>query len=313
MLLTAFDMDPAGNSATKRGITLAQSLGFDIRVVKMPLGLDPADVSKKDPDKLKKLVEKAESIHDFYFENAVLKFDKTSLDGKKKISEMLLPIIKKIPNKIEQSVWVKDLAEVLAVSEESVLEELEKIDNEDTKYNSGREEINLKLTDKARKKTRKQLLEEELAIFAVKSPESVSLLQKEDFEFISPEISKVLMAIKEKGRNILKTGQADSLSDKKEDDERVVKSNIIADNDYNGYNGSDTLLDYFILKSEIEEIGGREAGKEFERCLEEIRKLAVKNELDKINREIKKAEAENNTKKAEELVKKFNEKSKLLK
>ncbi len=320
-LLTAFDMDIAGDSATKRGISLAQSLGFNIKVVEMPTGSDPADVAKESPEKIKDLVEKAISIHDFYFKSALSQFDKNTLEGKKKISEVLLPIIKKIPNKIEQSVWVKDLAEVLSVSEESVLEELKKIPENDYPFVSEKVEIKNNKSDdeegkkeqKTKEKTRKELLEEELVVFAIKSPESARLLEERDLNFISRAISEILREIKEKGSDFLNylARNNNDVKNKKSGDEIIFKERDNKKN--NDYDGSESLLDYFALKAEVEEIKGKEAGREFVKCLEELRKLSLKEELDKINRAIKSAEKEGDLQKAEELVKKFNEKSKLLK
>ena len=42
-LWLAFDGDAAGESATLRGMELAVSQGFDVKVVALPPGLDPAD------------------------------------------------------------------------------------------------------------------------------------------------------------------------------------------------------------------------------------------------------------------------------
>ncbi|GAI49128.1 unnamed protein product, partial [marine sediment metagenome] len=56
-LLTAFDMDVAGDSATKRGIDLAQAQGFSIKVVTMPKETDPADIISKNPEDWQNLVE----------------------------------------------------------------------------------------------------------------------------------------------------------------------------------------------------------------------------------------------------------------
>lgn len=281
-LLTAFDMDVAGSSATKRGIDLAQSLGFDIKVVKMPEGADPADVVLKNSEKLKGLIAEARSIHDFYFENTFSKFDKSSLEGKKKISEILLPVIKKIPNKIEQTVWMKDLAEALDVKDEDISEELQKVPLQRLNEFNGREKIEER--QKEKKQTRKELLEERLAMLAIKSPKDINLLKEKDFELFSPRISQLINYIKEKGvspsENIpLSAGLNDSLN-------------------------------YFSLKADIEEIENNKIGEEFNNCLAEIRKLAIKGELDKISQEIKKAEQEKNFERVNELVQRFNQRSK---
>src|SRR5207244_10495503 len=42
-LWLAFDGDAAGESATLRGMELAASQGFDVKVVALPPGVDPAD------------------------------------------------------------------------------------------------------------------------------------------------------------------------------------------------------------------------------------------------------------------------------
>ncbi len=44
-LVLCFDGDAAGEAATLRGMELAAAQGFDLRVVAMPTGLDPADVA----------------------------------------------------------------------------------------------------------------------------------------------------------------------------------------------------------------------------------------------------------------------------
>ncbi|GAG54769.1 unnamed protein product [marine sediment metagenome] len=67
-LITAFDMDVAGDTATKRGIELAQNMDFNIKVITMPEGKDPADVISQDPKLWQKLIQQARSILDFYFE-----------------------------------------------------------------------------------------------------------------------------------------------------------------------------------------------------------------------------------------------------
>ncbi|MEK7103806.1 MAG: DNA primase, partial [Patescibacteria group bacterium] len=74
-LHTAFDRDTAGSSATVRGIDLAQKENFDIKVILMPEGKDPADIISQNKDDWQKAVDEAKDITAFYFEDAFLKFD----------------------------------------------------------------------------------------------------------------------------------------------------------------------------------------------------------------------------------------------
>ena len=160
-LLTAFDMDVAGDVATKRGIDLAQLQGFNVKVIILPKDLDPADVVFKNPNDWGKHVKEAKSILDFYFESAFSKFDKDSPEGKREISKILLPVIKRIPNKIVQSHWVGELAKRLRVKEEDIGEELKKVKLEGYSEIYGLEPEEIETLPP---KSRKELIEERLII-----------------------------------------------------------------------------------------------------------------------------------------------------
>ncbi len=190
-LFTAFDMDLAGNSATKRGIDLAQAEGFNIKIVTMPEGKDPADVALEGTENFQQLIDNAKSIHDFYFENTFSKFDKKTIDGKRGISKTLLPVIKKIPNKIEQMVWVQSLANGLGVREEVVLEELEKTKYEDSHFSRESTKV-----DEVKRRTRKDLLEERLITLIIKEPKNMDLINQENLKFFSLDVVNILDSLK---------------------------------------------------------------------------------------------------------------------
>jgi len=194
-LLTAFDMDLAGDSATKRGIDLAQSHGFNIKVITMPEEKDPADVISENPKTWQNLLQEATTIHDFYFNNALAQFDKDTLEGKKGISRILLPVIKRIPNKIEQSHWVKNLADVLQAREEDVLAELSKIKIDDFSKQTFEQII------VSPPKSRKELLEERLIMLMIKFPEKLSLIKEEDFQIFSCRTLEIINCLKQKKKN----------------------------------------------------------------------------------------------------------------
>jgi len=271
-LLTAFDMDIAGNSATKRGIDLAQTEGFNIKIVTMPEGKDPADIVYEDLNEWKKLVGKAKSIHDFYFENILSKFNKDSLEGKKEIAKILLAVIKKIPNKIEQTIWLQGLANVLGVREQDVIEELAKIKIEKTEQVSDKE---VSLTQK----TRKELLQERLAILIIKDSQNADLIKEGDLKLFSLSWVQTIDHLKSNNNEV-----PDDLKDQ---------------------------LNYLSLKADVESNLDKESIKrEFKECFRELKSLVVKEKLDDISKEIKLAEQERNSAKIQELLQRFNQYSK---
>ncbi len=112
-LKIAFDMDDAGDMATKRGIDVASGEGLNVSIVRIPDGKDPADFVFSHKGELKEILEKSMPIMEYYFETALAKHDPKDLDGKKKISEELLLNIKKIQNKVEMYHWLDRLAQIL--------------------------------------------------------------------------------------------------------------------------------------------------------------------------------------------------------
>jgi len=274
-LITAFDMDIAGDSATKRGIELAQTLGFNIKVLLLPKESDPADVVAKNPADFEKILKEKKSIVDFYFDTTFERFDKSQIEGKKEISKILLPVIKRITNEIEKSFWLEELAKRLETKEEALLTELKKIKTTEEVLGLESEEI-INLPSKSRK----ELLEERLACLILKDQTNLNVLNKEDLEFFSPAIAKI---IKEFQNN----------SDLSHLEPELMN-----------------LASYLSLKAEMEEEVDPQT--ELKNCLKEFRCLQIKEKLDKISKDIKRAENEKNLKELEKLLQEFNHCSKIL-
>ena len=271
-LLTAFDMDVAGDSATKRSIDLAQAQGFNVKVITMPQGMDPADVLVKDASQFADLITKAKSILEFYFESAFSKSDHKAPEGKKEISKILLPVIKRIPNKIEQSFWVQKLAKQLEIKEEAVGEELKKVKLEEDVYGLEPEEI-----ETIPPKTRRELLEERLVLLALKFPQAITFI--DDFEIFSPLAKDILTNLK------------------------IGKSSSKENDDY---------FNYLALKAEVEEIAEKDLELEVKLCLKEIKSLDLKKKLDEISQSLKEAEEKADRERIETLKQEFSNCSKLL-
>ncbi len=278
-LFLAFDMDIAGDFATKRGIDLAQMQGFNLKIVTLPEGKDPADVISENPSAFQKILQNCVSILDFYFQNAFSKFEKNTPEGKKEISKILLPVIKRIPNKIEQSFWVNKLAKELEVEREYVEEELRKIKLE--KDHSVQETVS---PPSITSLSRKELLEEKLITLILKEPKNLNLLEEEQIAQLSSLAREILLNLK-KDWNLAREKLSPQAKEK---------------------------FDYLGLRAEVEEIETEKIPSEISFCLKEIQVLAIKEKLNEISKGIKKAEEEKDLKILEKLTKEFHFYSQLL-
>ncbi|MEK9169762.1 MAG: hypothetical protein AAB788_03380, partial [Patescibacteria group bacterium] len=81
---------------------------------------DPDEALKKDPDKFKKIISKPIPIYDFLIETAQKRNPEESAFAKKKIGEEVIPMIEKITNPIVRTFYIKKLAGILEVSENTV-------------------------------------------------------------------------------------------------------------------------------------------------------------------------------------------------
>ena len=273
-LLLAFDMDIAGDSATKRGINLAQDRGFNIKIIETYSGAkDPADIILEDPKNWEKFVNEARSIMDYYFDSAFSAFDKNLPEGKKEIGMIVLPAIKRIQNKIEQSHWIQKLAQKLDVKEEVVIEELKKIGEikklEDKNIIfAAEEQIRLPIS-------RKKLLENKIVSLIWKAPVNLNLIEEPYYSLFCEETKNFI--------------------------ENIKKNKLDENKDF---------LDAISLRAEVEyEEDGCE---EIKLCLLQLKNINIKEKLNKASKDIKEAEKAQDHQKVNNLIEEFNKLTKEL-
>ncbi|MDP1833889.1 MAG: DNA primase [Candidatus Moranbacteria bacterium] len=118
-----FDMDNAGELATKKSIKLCFEKEANVRVVQLPGEKDAADLAKNSPEVLREAVEQAKPAMEYFFNNIFAKYDKEKVGDKKIITEELLDMIGCLANDIEKSHWLKKLANELDI-EDSILTDM---------------------------------------------------------------------------------------------------------------------------------------------------------------------------------------------
>ena len=277
-LVLAFDMDEAGARATERGDLTAVQSGFNISVISLPSGKDPADFTKEHPGEFIKLINGAEPIMSYYFKQIFKKFsangefvsdrDEIPLEGKKFIAIDLLSKIKRLPSAVERSHWIRELSLRINIPERELNEEMEQLEtalDERTQYSLPSPNTNIQA------KTRKEILSERLLALLLKKPDLIAeavktavFLPKKDFEVLG-----ALAA----GRNSFSETRAALSADLR------------------------PHLDFLYLAGdhEFEKAGADfNLDKEIKFLIEEIEREHYKEILQKIGQEIKKCEAHPN-------------------
>lgn len=103
----SYDGDSAGQKATLRGLDILESVGLNVRVVKLPDGLDPDDIIKKfGASEYKKLLDTAVALTTFKIDTLASAYDLSDSDGKSKFAVEAIKVIKRLDNPIEQEEYL---------------------------------------------------------------------------------------------------------------------------------------------------------------------------------------------------------------
>lgn len=116
----ALDADAAGEEAVKRGIEEAENLDLEIGIVSFNFAKDPDEAVNKDINRFKKIIKKPVPMYDFIIDISQKKYPEDDSFSKKMFADDVVPYIERIRNPIAQSYYVKKIARLLNVSENSV-------------------------------------------------------------------------------------------------------------------------------------------------------------------------------------------------
>lgn len=124
VMVSSFDADAAGESATRRSLALAGKFEFERLVIHIPSGKDPADMVLESPEMWRTAVAGAQPMLEFYFEKMFREHDPKTAAGRKSILVVLLALLGEVASEIEQAHWVRELARRLDIPEEAVTKEI---------------------------------------------------------------------------------------------------------------------------------------------------------------------------------------------
>ncbi len=125
-LLLSFDADSAGVRASERAIKLALALGMNVKVIAIGGGKDPAELILKEPKEWDRAVTESKHVIDFLLLN-LINASKEGRDRALAIEKTLLPLLRLLTSPVEQSHFIKVIAEKSGLREDALWEAFKKV------------------------------------------------------------------------------------------------------------------------------------------------------------------------------------------
>ncbi len=123
-----FDADQAGESAMIRSLDILIEEGMNVKVAELSAGEDPDSyVRKFGVNEFNARISEALSLFDYKFKVLSSRFSAKTVEGKAKIVEEMLPTINRFPNAVLKFGYLKELAVILAIPQEALLVEMQKV------------------------------------------------------------------------------------------------------------------------------------------------------------------------------------------
>ncbi|MDQ6798026.1 MAG: DNA primase [Actinomycetota bacterium] len=117
-VVLAFDADPAGQAAAERLYQWEQRYELDLAVAELPGGLDPGDLSRRDPGALRKAITDAKPFLAFRLDRALAGADLRSPEGRARAAELAMAVVAEHPNAVVRDQYVMQVSPLVHVPAE---------------------------------------------------------------------------------------------------------------------------------------------------------------------------------------------------
>lgn len=183
------DQDSAGMNAMTRSLPTLEKRSLSISVIDLK-EKDPDEAIKSDPIEFKKAVKDQVEVYDFLINKLTTENDVNTANGKKTITDELLPLFGSISNEIIKEHYIKKLSEKINVSYDAILKQIEKKEFKTEE----------KVVVKAQKQNRREVLEEYLLALIIQSisPGEMMIKAKDvlnEYRFEIPAVGKIFAEI----------------------------------------------------------------------------------------------------------------------
>lgn len=126
-----FDADKAGVAATERAIPIAGKVGsVQLSVITIPSGKDPDELIRQDAAAWQTIIEQPHYAVDWLIDQYTGALDLDTAVGKRQLSDVVLRVVRQLPDPVEQDHYIGRLAGLLQVSKDALASKLARTSDE---------------------------------------------------------------------------------------------------------------------------------------------------------------------------------------
>ena len=126
----SFDADKAGVNATERAIPIASKVKVSLSIIDIPSGKDPDELIKQDPKLWEQAIESHQYALDWLIKRYTVLLDIKSAQGKRKFSDVLLPVVRGLSDDVERDHYLSLIARTIGVSQDALDKKYEKTESD---------------------------------------------------------------------------------------------------------------------------------------------------------------------------------------
>lgn len=115
-----FDADKAGLAATERAIPIAHKVGVTLQIITIPSGKDPDELIKQDVAKWREVIEQSHYVVDWLIGRYQKILSLDTAVGKREFSDVVLRVVRQLPDTVEQDHYLAQIAGILSVNKEAL-------------------------------------------------------------------------------------------------------------------------------------------------------------------------------------------------
>lgn len=185
------DQDEAGFEATKRSLPLIEKKGLTTNIIILKDAKDPDEAVKKDPIAFKVALKESLNIYDYLISFYTTENINKGIEGKKQITQNLLPLLSQISNEIIKEHYIKKLSKNIDTSTESIEREINKLQ---------KQQEDKIIVPQQNKRSRREVLEEYLTALIIQNPKQKEILEDNKdtllkYKFEIPSMGKIIEAL----------------------------------------------------------------------------------------------------------------------